>query len=204
MVPPVVGDHEGVQPRPGVAHAGHEVDAFRNAALGQHDMGQGVVAQGSLRHRWMWRAAASASLSRWHCSQPKASMPCRGHIEWRVAALAGPAAEHGGRVAAGSSGIAELERGQVARVHQGLFLVAGRWRGAMSPFTQARHSSHNALFAGVARSGGQWALLMNGRAWWAPRDSANMCSAKPHNRPGTSGLASACACSIHGPGFCRR
>ncbi len=39
-------DHEGVQAGPGVAHAGHEVGTFADAALGQHDVGQCVVGPG--------------------------------------------------------------------------------------------------------------------------------------------------------------
>ncbi len=51
QVPPVVGDHEGVQPGPGRAAVLHELQTLLEPTLGQHHMGQGVLGPGfALRH----------------------------------------------------------------------------------------------------------------------------------------------------------
>ena len=156
LVPPVVRDHEGVQPRPGVTHAGHEVDAFRNAALGQHHMGQRVVGP-----RLFAAPVDGVVGGSFGFFEPVALFPAKGqhavqvgHIGGGVLRLQGQP-QHGGRVAAVEAVVLpELERGQVARVQSGLFFVQGDGAGQVA-IDPRGHSSHKALlaFAGLVRVG---------------------------------------------------
>ncbi len=153
-MPPVVRDHEGVQTRPGVAHAGHEVGAFADAALGEHDVGECVVGPGLFAAH-----VHGVACGGFGAVEQVALLPAKGehavqvgHVGSRGHGLQRQAQHAGGVAPVEQMVLAELEGGQVARVLAGLFFVQGNGAGHVT-VDPGSNSGHKTLLA-VAGLGG--------------------------------------------------
>ena len=158
-VPPVVGEHEGVQSGPGRADRAHEVQPLLKPALGQQHMGQCVVGPGLLVAQ-----RDGVASRRFGLRQQVALFPGEGchavHVGHIVTGWQGlqRQTQHAGRVAGVEQVVlAELDRGQVTRAIARLFLVQRDGAGQVA-FRPGRDRCHEAPLPGAHCRVGQTGL----------------------------------------------
>ena len=125
QVPPVVRDHEGVQPGPGGAAVPHKRQAFGEAPLGQHHVRQSVLCP-----RFLGTHGDGLARRRFGLRQQMALFPAkRRHAVYirhvsRMGQGSQCQAQHAGRVALVEQMVlAELEGHEIARIFPGQLLV---------------------------------------------------------------------------------
>ena len=175
QVPPVVGQHERVQPGPGGACRLHEVKPLLQAALGQQHMGQRMVGPGlPVQHgdgsprRRLGRLQQVALLPGKGCHAVHVRHICAG-----AQPVQGQTQHAGGIACIEQVVLAELDRCEVAREFLGLLLVQvdGLRQVARCP---GAHCGHKTTFSGADGLISQSSL--------GPRDEGRSI------RPGLTGL----------------